>query len=285
MDATLQKTLEFVSANRGEIRKLFSHERNGRVVFQGMGFRYERKSDGKYMRLSGVLAVIKEAFFPEVDYWQQLKVRNRLFGRDPKRKAHGRGPDIGFIRGTRVHRELDEFVKLDMKNFAKLNPKVHPWTKSVLRCIKDNEWIPVACEFMVFDPLIRVGTAIDMVCVTKLGKIVFLELKTGYGNGFFCGSKSMTGPLSKVMDDSPANQATLQLLLAMLIVIKYHRVFNVEGWVLRVRSGGDAYPGKRPPTDLVRVPKNFVLKHSESIYKHVCLVRGVKLPAKLQRRF
>lgn len=278
MDASLEKALLFVESNKEEVERLLEHERNYRVIFQGTGFRYERKSDGRYIRLRGLLIVLKEAFFSEVNYWEQKKLFVKKTGRAQKRTTHSRGPDLGRIRGSRIHRELEEFVKLDMKNFTKLNKCVHPWTKSVLKFVKNNNWLPVASEFKLFDPLLRIGTAVDLVCVTEPGKIVLIEIKTGFEEGFFCGSKSMTGPLCSVMNDSPANQACLQVLLSMLIVMKYHKVYNVEAWVVRVRGKPTADPTIRVPLDPIKLPDKFVLKYSRRIYEHLCAQAGVLKP-------
>ena len=85
--------------------------------------------------------------------------------------------------------------------------------------------VPVGC----YSPL-RLGTAVDVVCLDAAGRVWIVELKTGYKNNYrhFCGP--LQAPFA-AFDDCPYHQHQIQLLLTVEL---YRHMFP------GVRVGGAA---------------------------------------------
>lgn len=77
---------------------------------------------------------------------------------------------------------MEEWVRAgapDSYNFK------HPFSKTLAKNILNNGWHPIAAEYIVFDLAMRCATCVDMICTDDAGRLIFLELKTGYGGGVF----------------------------------------------------------------------------------------------------
>jgi hypothetical protein len=108
-------------------------------------------------------------------------------------------------------------------------------TKAALLLLKQLGYTGVHAEYIVYDADLRVGTAVDLVCLDAAGNTVFVELKTGYDDGVFVASrKTMQAPFQKVRD-SALNRARTQLLLAIMLYRRNHDQ-TPRGLVLHVDS-------------------------------------------------
>lgn len=129
------------------------------------------------------------------------------------------GATAGLERGKHVHAQLEAYATLPWRRFKAMYPRVDPLTKAALNHIRNEmHLVPIDSEYLVFDKMSGVGTAVDLVCLKKKGPpaLVFVEIKTGYSLGTFVnpsGKFQATSPLAKC-DDTPLNRARTQLLLA-----------------------------------------------------------------------
>lgn len=259
MDVVSENIINQV-ANKIPGKKLLI-ERNQRICHRGKAF-YYTDLEGVYHILSGLLPSLSVIFWPEFDMREvtkkpknyQARGRKKGGGLHPhQRQQHSilhttttpkplkktktrKGRFYGIIRGTEVHMELKDFVEMNEKGFRKKYPLIHEYTRRILLFISSMNWTPFIAEFNVFDEQLRIGTSIDMVCLDKItGKVIFLEFKTGYANYFTNHTGYMRNSLKK-LTNSPYNQAHIQLIVSVLIVMKHHRlsVSEFEMYVIRV---------------------------------------------------
>lgn len=150
----------------------------------------------------------------------------------------GKGRFFGSIRGTIVHNQLEDFILLDDKNFTKKYGCLHPWTKRILIYIRCTmKWIPIQCEFKIYNKELNIGTAIDMICVNPLnGNLVFLEFKTGYKD-YFENSDGYMEKCLGFMPNSPLNWANIQLTFGVIMLLRQNpgiNINNTSSYVLRI---------------------------------------------------
>ena len=125
----------------------------------------------------------------------------------------------------------------DRKFFCKKHKMLHPWSKQILlHIITRMNWRPLKSEFNIYDEGLRIGTSIDMICLNKDGKLVFLEFKTGYKDYFTSHDGFMSHSLH-FMRSSPLNWAVIQLIFSVLMVIRNFPQINLEdteSYVIRI---------------------------------------------------
>src|SRR6185295_4276490 len=67
----------------------------------------------------------------------------------------------GFMRGSRIHRQIEDAVLLDVENFRRKHPEgMHYWAHQILQAILSHGWCPVVSEFVVFDLQLKAATRI-----------------------------------------------------------------------------------------------------------------------------
>jgi hypothetical protein len=224
-------------------RALLTSKRNARIVFSGSAFFYIDEK-GVYRPLRGLLPVLKSTFWPNSNIYSIMKKVKPSSGikkasakqagakHNAKRanakqatakqpKQHSKGRFFGSIQGSRIHGELDDFITFDGEAFLKRHPQMHPWTKRILLYVMtEMHWYPLECEFKLYDETLRIGTAIDMICVNPhTGHLIFLEFKTGYKTYFEQHDGFMKRCLC-FMPNSPLNWANIQLTSAVLMLLK-----------------------------------------------------------------
>ena len=87
----------------------------------------------------------------------------------------------GAMRGTLIHRQLHDAIALDEANFMRLHPDgSHPWLRPLVQALVQRRWQPARSEFVTRARALRMATRIDLICVDEEGRLVFIELKTGY---------------------------------------------------------------------------------------------------------
>lgn len=155
-----------------------------------------------------------------------------------KSPNEGKGRFFGSIQGSRVHSELADFIMFDDKNFRKKHGTLHPWAKRIIAyTVCEKKWIPLVCEHPVSDPVRRIGSAIDMICVEpSTGNLIFLEFKTGYKHYFENKDGYMNKCLS-FMPNSPLNWANVQLTATVIMLLRQNpslSLANTASYVMRI---------------------------------------------------
>jgi len=261
MDVVEEEVISKIVHKSAALR-LINHPRNGRIK-NTKGAYYWLDRANKWRPLSGVLPRLDSVYWSKASYFEAQRLKRQkeqrlragtLKKKRQKRSAsldatepeqsHGHGRHYGTIRGTEVHRQLQDFIELDPKNYLKKHRNsTQSFMKRIMTYIlRYTDWEPLRAEFDVFDETLRIGTSIDMVCVNREGRLIFIEIKTGYRNYFDDHSGYMAHSLSK-LTDSPRHQAYIQLMTACMFVVRNHGipVSRMALYVLRVDED-DVYP-------------------------------------------
>jgi len=166
----------------------------------------------------------------------------------------------GRTLGTLVHNQLCLYARSkDEKEFHKLCPKPHSYTRRAIRKLTESGILVFFAEFAIVDPLVRYVTPIDLVGVNPQGKLTLIEVKTGYDNIFTIGKVALKKPFDAWLN-SPLNQARLQLLLPCL-TLKYQYDVNVDSaWILNVNSQREKlYPLLKGMTTKSNMVYNYLI--------------------------
>ena len=263
--------------NVDQCSRLIDHERNRRIVNNGRAYFYESANGNRIICLRGLLPTLKNVYWPT--YNGRIVAQNRRSCRDRGRcRLNGRpkakGIHMGHLRGTRVHKELQDFVEFEPAVFTRRHSSMHPWTKRILNYLFQNGLTPIASEFNVFDPAIGVATSIDMICTRLSGQLVVIEFKTGYQHYFTASTGFMRGPLDHLVRNSARCQAMMQLMVSTIMLARYHRISNIQAWVIRVDADGlDAY----------KLSSAFVYKYARSVYEHLYNQHKLKVGNKMMK--
>jgi hypothetical protein len=123
---------------------------------------------------------------------------------------------------------------------------LRPQTKRIIKALHDMKLVPVESQVVVCNEVLRMGTAVDLVCrhrITK--KFVVLEIKCGYDSYYNHHTiYKMNEPFS-AMNDAPANQHQIQLGLTASMFCRVYgfKIKDIDCWVIRSHSRGvSAYP-------------------------------------------
>lgn len=257
--------------NKEMLTKLREDEKSGsnRLIFEGGQFHFipppvSGMPPPKAKLLSGLTTTLARHMWP-------LDTKGGLIrAKGPKRKSANRPPRrrgavasdflTGFARGSFIHRQIEQLFTLDQTTFRQFNRDgADPLTKALAEFILSHGWIPVKCEFGVYEVKLKLATKIDMVCVTKEGKLIFLEIKTGYSGGTYTQCEGyFRGPLRNVMPSSAKTKAIVQIVCGAMMAIRRHRLplEKTECWVIRVDDN---------VLDADKVSNEFIKKHGPSI--------------------
>lgn len=265
----------------GTLATLLHHDRN-KQVFYSSGAYYMRDPSGKLRVLSGLLPSLKRTFWNNYDYFSVIgditKIAKKK-GLSVSSSSGGFGKFTGNVRGSIIHEQLNDFILLDQKNFYKKYFDLHPWGRDIINLILNNKWIPIVSEFDIFDSKLMIGTSVDMIAFDpKTGKIIAIEIKTGYKNHFEVEKGKMTGCLKGVLGFSFHNCAMLQLVTAMIFIIKNHNIDydNIEGCIVHVNDS---------QLDSYKIKPGFLMEYGKKIYDNLYkkYISDIKLKRKLKR--
>ncbi len=179
----------------------------------------------KERTLKGLLPGLRRAFWPTYKY-----VRSRFGGSTGVRSAHA-----GRRRGTTVHSQLESYAnETDFEVFVSRHPALHPYAKKAIKALEIWKLEPIRAELAIADPILMIGTAIDMVCVDEEGRLVIIEWKCGMDHYMMRGTASMRGPLGAFYSNSPLNQAYFQLLFERAILQYHYGVVPAKAYVVQI---------------------------------------------------
>lgn len=240
---TVLRTLKKAGTHKQALRLLAS-QHTKQIVFSGSAF-FRVDVKGCHHILSGLLPVLKRSFWPTTDINKIMRTpstKKKKGGKTKEKKKKsanaGKGRFFGSIQGSRVHRELEDFILLDDKNFHKKHGAPHPWTRRIIMYIVNQmKWCPLQCEYKVMDEDLSMATMIDMICVNPLnGNLIFLEFKTGYKTSFENSDGRMKRCLS-FMPNSPLNWANIQLTAGVVMLLRHIPSIKLEetsSYVIRI---------------------------------------------------
>jgi hypothetical protein len=254
MDVNANRVMKsLASKHREPSRKILSNKLNKNVIHSN-GAYYYKDSKGKYTILSGLLPSLKSCFWPNVNInkitktpnvkWKKTKNEKKGEQQQPPRQLKGKGRFFGSLRGSKIHKQLEDFVFLDRAHYMKKHKGLHGWTKAILLYIESKGWSPILTEYNVYDAILRIGTSIDMICVNRMnGNLVILEFKTGYKDYFENYDGYMENSLFEY-ENSPLNWATMQLTFSIIMLLKQQEkvtnvrdkltINDIEAYIIRI---------------------------------------------------
>ena len=281
MNVDIDKIISKYDSSKTEaLKTLMYHERNKQVFFSS-GAYYMRDNKGKLRVLSGLLPALRRCFWPKYDYFKVIGEITKIAKSKGKsvQSGHTFGRFYGNIRGSAIHEQLNDFLLLDKKNFFKKHCNLHPWAREIVNLILDNKWIPIVSEFDVFDSKLIIGTSCDMICFDpRSGKIIAIEIKTGYKNHFEIERGKMGGCLKNVMPFSFHHCSVLQLATAMIFIIKNHNIDSsmIEGHIIQINDS---------ETNTYKISQQFIIDYGKKIYDNLYrkYISDIKLKRKLKK--
>ena len=117
-------------------------------------------------------------------------------------------------------------------------------TIKIWQCLRMQQLRPVATQVPVGVKEWRLGTAVDIETHNERGEMVLIEIKTGYDTYYHKHTSTPLQHLKGGINDSPANQHQLQLLVTCELYRQTKQLAaHVHGVVFRVHALGiDAIP-------------------------------------------
>jgi hypothetical protein len=260
--------------NSSDLEKLLNHIRNKLVFFSSKSY-YYIETNGKIKPLKGLLPSLKNCFWKDINY-NNISIK---ISKTKKNTSKNYGRYFGSIIGTEIHKQLNDFLLFDEVNFLKLHYNLHPWAKKIFNLILKNNWLPIKSEFNIFDSKLNIGTSVDMICFCKnTGKIIAIEIKTGYQNYFEVNYGKMNGCLRSILPFSFKNCATLQLLTAMIMIVKNHDIDieRIEGHVILIND---------EELTSYQICHNFFVNYGNLIYNNLkkSYLSGIILKRKMKK--
>src|ERR1700748_1112200 len=170
MNTDPKKVLTLVRRPRWA-RHLLLHKRNERVTNTG-GAYYWTDQRGQLRVLSGLCPHLARSFWPHTSYQQMMKNAKRA----PKGQRDSQGRFGGLVRGSQVHRQMQDAVRLDGAAFKTIHKRMHKYTQRLLATIvNEMKLLPFISEFDCADETMGshgVGTSIDQIAVGEDGHLV-----------------------------------------------------------------------------------------------------------------
>jgi hypothetical protein len=279
INTRLLKLAGWTKDQQNELISFLEHERHKILLFNGGRFyinirvQTEKQDYEKNVFLRGLVPFINDIFFPKYNYSHATKYvapLKRSRSKINRKKQYDKGILVtkknkfdGIMTGDLVHGQITTYFNSDFNRFKKIHPVIHEWTKRILSSLTEWDWIPIVSEFPCFNRIIGVASRTDFICAGKHGKIIFIELKTGYDDTFLCSSGKMN--LMPSWGDCPKNQAMLQCTFSMLMTTEEHLEIRdkCECWVIRVGdTGTDRYECKN--MDRISFVYNSLCKRDKS---------------------
>jgi hypothetical protein len=220
------------------VKRLLKNKRNLNIKNTGGAYYYQNPATAQCQILSGLLPSLRKTYYPQqkAPLRPRLKTTPRGTAKPPKR-----GRFYGLMRGSDVHKEVADYIFLDRAMFLKKHPSIHILTKQLMLYITEEmKWRPLRAEFDLYDQELRIGTSIDMICLNEqTGRLVLLELKTGYSDYWHLSDSKLLGGMHK-LSNSPCHLAVLQLLASTMLLLRHHtlKMDELELYVLRIDEQG-----------------------------------------------
>jgi len=253
-----------------------THERNMSVGFVNFtkNFKYIDPHTGRLKSAKGITKILKGAFYDDYTpaYRQGEKKRCASAPARGKRKrssrltAHQRLKAqisdtrlAGVELGKTVHQELCDWARTPREDeWRRRHPAPNMYTVKVIRALNMLRIEPLYGECPIFANW-GIATGIDMVGASAKygGRLVLIEIKTGYEGYFNRGSGTMTRTPLKRVSNSPLNQAFLQCLTARAILDNEYGIRGTIGIVIRVHSRG---------VNVHTIPDEFI-RRQNAIYR------------------
>jgi hypothetical protein len=200
---------------------------------------FTRQEDGanggtRTVRLKGLMPCLRELFYPQYRFSGSARGDERA---PVVRGARSSGSSrAGLSRGRHVDDTIQRCVERGVSN-----PSCRA-SRHVLAALTRLGLEPIMTQVPVHGGRLglRVGTAADMVCLDRRGRIVIVEVKTGFANYYDRSTERMLGALSAV-PSCPKYHHQMQVMLTALMFEGTTGLSVSDALVVRVLASGVQY--------------------------------------------
>jgi len=243
----------------------------------------------KKKKMNGVHGIISSLFcsMTQAEIEEHMK-KNKIKRHDPQGPAK-RGRTVKYSKtvpkvtkdtrgcknpgdkkkhGSTVDTEVGIFCqvrgKLDM--FLKEIPDPDPCTLGIIEFLVKHKLQPVISQLIVWDMILNMATAVDLMCMDEHGELVMIEIKaTGHTSSEFYLEKMghFKEPLSE-LPFSYKNQDMLQLMLTHLMFSRSTKLPCRRAILLRA-SGDVVFEYNMSPWAWSKEVRQVVWKHIETV--------------------
>lgn len=185
------------------------------------------------IRCSGLHRFLRESLYPT---WKRpaaaAAIATGKCGR-PK----GRGQLLKAMRlGSLVDTQLNSAVS-DEK--TKPRKKQHPYTKAILEAFGEWKWTPIESQGIIGKAPARLATAFDILCRTRNGERVLVQVKTGFEGMFrISGGQRLEHPSVSKVPSTPQTHAILQAAMEARLFEEMRATSIDHVYVVRACSEG-----------------------------------------------
>jgi hypothetical protein len=210
------------------------------------------------LRGRGITAVMKEKFFP--DYVFRHATGGPVLDKTGKVGAvtkKGRGG--GMARGRQVDNEVQRWIQGiaqgDAQGTAPFKPRqgvrasigskgvkgaqpLHPFSRAFIALTERLRLTPVSTQVVVRDERCNIATLVDAVFLNTKGRVVLVELKTGFEGYNDVSTGRMRGEFSH-LSNAPANQHKVQLAFThAMFEMTFPEFGSADALLIRMTSEG-----------------------------------------------
>jgi hypothetical protein len=193
----------------------------------------------KLVRLKGLVPALRDHFFPDFVFTGSRSggvERAPIVGNAAETSKTKGTARAGMKRGKLVDATISKCVET-----SQYTPKCRA-TRHIFAALKKMGLSPILTQVPAhgMSKGLRVGTAIDVVCVNEANGVVLVEVKTGYSNTWEKGTGPMKKPLNS-MSNCPQHQHMLQLALTSALFTMTTGIKVADAFVVRVIQSGVHY--------------------------------------------
>ena len=216
------------------MRTLTSHAIHTAVGFNPTTFKFcafHTRRDGTVVptQYHGIHRLIRRVFYPDFDYTKAKVARAQLKSAAPpeSREAYFAWLDklpraLGREGGLLFAKTVEDCHFLNSPEVDEKTAERDVLYRQFKKFVTERGYEVLRSEFILNDPLLGFSTRVDLI-VARGDKLFFVEIKTGFPDGKFVAGTGKMNKVAEVLfcDNSPKNQAMLQVLLPTLTVSHY----------------------------------------------------------------
>ena len=205
------------------------------------------------LRGRGITAVMKGKFFPDYVYRHAIgaPVLDKI-GKVGATTKRGRGG--GMARGRQVDNEIQRWIQEgDAQGAVPLKPHrsvrgskvpkgpqplLHPFSRAFIALTERLRLTPVASQVVVRDEQCNIATLVDAVFLNAKGRVVVVELKTGFEGYNDVSTGRMLAEFAH-LSNAPANQHKVQLAFThAMFEMTFPEFGSADALLIRMTSEG-----------------------------------------------
>lgn len=269
----MDKTNKRKQITSKKIESLKSSPNVNRISFVSNSYsRFMVQRGGKKVTYRGLVPVLKEKFYPEVEEDPRKNKNKRQKTQHEKYipKMKSECEKSSKEHGDLVHNQVQQYVSLLKKrsSLETIKDVVADFDKCsnrVIALLHQKGWTPVFSEYPLFFDDVGVATKADLIVYEKsTGKLILIELKNGYEDeeyGPVEGDKIYDMPSFEIRD-CPKNRHFLQLMCTGMMMDKTFHANPDKSYIVRCRP-------KMRDIECIEAPKWIKSRELKAYLMHV----------------